>query len=109
MEGCTGHVPAFVPTHSSSPGSVGLGAKLCFEVSTGSEYYPSVTDLWGGAVVKNPPANVGDVGPIPELGRSPGEESRPLQYSCLGNPHGQSSLAGYPVPGVAESDRTEGT
>ena len=48
VEGCAGCVPAFVPTHSSSPGSMGLGAKLGFEVSTGSEYYPSVTDLWGG-------------------------------------------------------------
>ena len=41
----------------------------------------------GGPVVKNPPANIGDVGSIPELGRSPGEGSgKPLQYSCLGNP-----------------------
>ena len=28
-----------------------------------------------------------DMGPIPVLGRSPGEgNSNPLQYSCLGNP-----------------------
>ena len=27
----------------------------------------------GGSVVKNPPANVGDVGSIPESGRSHGE------------------------------------
>ena len=39
--------------------------------------------------------NVGDLGPIPGLGRSPGEGHRnPLQYSCLENPHGQRSLAG---------------
>ena len=38
----------------------------------------------GGSVVKNLPANAGDVGSIPGLGRSPGEEnSNPLQYSCL--------------------------
>ena len=37
--------------------------------------------------VKNPPANAGDVGSIPGLGRSPGEENvNPLQYSCLENP-----------------------
>ena len=31
--------------------------------------------------------NAGDVGLIPGLGRSPGEENgNPLQYSCLGNP-----------------------
>ena len=40
----------------------------------------------GGAVVKNPPANVGDTGSIPGLERSPGEgNGNPLQYSCLGN------------------------
>ena len=38
-------------------------------------------------MVKNPPANVGDVGLIPGLERSPGEgNGNPLQYSCLGNP-----------------------
>ena len=41
----------------------------------------------GDSVVKNPPANAGDMGFIPGLGRSPGEgNSYPLQYSCLGNP-----------------------
>ena len=36
----------------------------------------------GRAVVKNPPANAGDLGSIPALGRSPGEENgNPLQYS----------------------------
>ena len=38
-------------------------------------------------IVKNLPANVGDLGLIPGLGRSPGEgNSNPLQYSCLENP-----------------------
>ena len=38
-------------------------------------------------MVKNPPANAGDIGSIPGLGRSPGEgNGNPLQYSCLGNP-----------------------
>ena len=41
----------------------------------------------GGAVVKNPPANAGDMGSIPGLGRSSGEgNGNPLQFSCLGNP-----------------------
>ena len=40
-----------------------------------------------GSVDKNPPDSAGDVGSIPELGRSPGEgNGNPLQYSCLGNP-----------------------
>ena len=34
-----------------------------------------------------PPANAGDSGSVPGLGRSPGEgNGNPLQYSCLGNP-----------------------
>ena len=41
----------------------------------------------GGSVVKNPPANVGDMGLIPGLGRSPGGgNGNPHQYSCLENP-----------------------
>ena len=39
-----------------------------------------------GSVTKNPPANAGDVGSIPDPGRSPGEgNGTPLQYSCLEN------------------------
>ena len=39
-----------------------------------------------GLVVKNLPANAGDVGSIPGSGRSPGEgNGNPLQYSCLEN------------------------
>ena len=41
----------------------------------------------GGSVVKNMPANTGDLGLIPEWGRSFGEgNGNPLQYACLGNP-----------------------
>ena len=40
-----------------------------------------------GSVVKNPPANAGDVGLIPRLGGSPREgNGNPFQYSYLGNP-----------------------
>ena len=47
-----------------------------------------------GSWVKNPPANVEEVGLIPGWGRSPGEGNNiSLQNSCLGNPMG--SLAGY--------------
>ena len=49
----------------------------------------------GGSVVKDAPANAGDLGSIPDLGKSPGEgNGNPLQYSCLKNPHGQGNLAG---------------
>ena len=47
-------------------------------------------DFPGSSVVKNPPANpgdVGDVGWIPGSGRSSeGGNGNPLQYSCLENP-----------------------
>ena len=37
--------------------------------------------------VKNSPANAGDLGSIPGLGRSSGEgRGNPLQYFCLENP-----------------------
>ena len=57
--------------------------------------------------------NVGDLGLIPGLGRSPGEgNGNPFQYSCLENPmdresHGQRSLAGYSPRDGKESDMTE--
>ena len=51
------------------------------------------THTWGfpgGSVVKNLPANAGDLGKtgsIPASGRSPrGENGNPLQHSCLENP-----------------------
>ena len=55
--------------------------------------------LWGfpgHSDSKESTCNVGNVGPIPRLGRSPGGgHGNPLQYSCLENLHGQRSQAGY--------------
>ena len=49
--------------------------------------YIQNTGSLGGSVVKILPANAGDVGSIPGLGRSPGEgNGNPTQYSFLGNP-----------------------
>ena len=48
----------------------------------------------GGSDGKEFACNVGDLGLISGLGRSPGRgHGNPLQYSCLENPHGQRSLA----------------
>ena len=53
-----------------------------------------------GSVVKNLPANAGDVSLIPQLGRSPGERNgNPLQYSCLGNPRGAEQPGGLQFMG----------
>ena len=79
--------------YCSSSGPVAINGSL-----------PSLVAL----AVKNSPANAGDlrdVGSIPGSGRSPGEgyDGNPLQYSCLENPHGQRSLAGYSPWGCKES------
>ena len=57
----------------------------------------------GGSEVKASACNVGDLGSISGLGRSPGEgNGNPLQYSCLENPmYGGAWWA--TVHGVAES------
>ena len=47
-------------------------------------------------MVKNPPANAGDLGLIFWSRRSPGEgNGNPLQYSCVEKFYGQRSLVGY--------------
>ena len=44
-------------------------------------------------MVKNPPANAGDPGLIPGLGRYPGERNgNPLYYSCLENSMDRGAL-----------------
>ena len=44
-------------------------------------------DFPGGSDGKEYTCNVGDLGSIPGLGRSPGEgNGNPLQYHCLENP-----------------------
>ena len=60
-------------------------------------------------MVKNLPANAGDLGLIPGSGRSAGKgNSNPLQYSCLENPMDRGDWPAT-VHGVAESDTTEAT
>ena len=59
----------------------------------------------GGSVYKESSCNVGaeNLGLIPGLVRSTGEgNGNPLQYSCLGNPHEQRSIAAT-VHGVTKS------
>ena len=52
--------------------------------------------------------NAGDPSSVSGSGRSPEEGTGYLlQYSCLENPQGQRSLAGYNPWGFKESDMTE--
>ena len=65
-------------------------------------------------MVKNPPANAGDIrdmGSIPGSGRSPGEgHGNPLQYSCLENPMDRGVWwATVPRLRVTGSDTTQAT
>ena len=65
-------------------------------------------DFPGGSDSKESACNVGDVGSIPGLGRSPGGgHGNPLQYPCLENPHGQRSLAAWGPWGCKELGRTK--
>ena len=50
-------------------------------------YYPcSQLSFPGGSDSKETASNIGDLGSIPGLGKSPGEgNGYPLQYSCLEN------------------------
>ena len=63
-------------------------------------------------MVKNPPANAGDIrdaGSVPESGRCPEEaHSNPLQYSCLENSMDRGAWWAT-VYGATESDMTEAT
>ena len=61
----------------------------------------------GDSVVKKLPANVGDTGLIPGLGRSPEEEiGNPVQYSCLGDPMDRGALWPTAHGVTKESDTT---
>ena len=58
-------------------------------------------------MVKNLPANAGDVGLIPGLERSPGEGNSTLvQYSCLGNPMDRRAWWATVLGVPKELDRT---
>ena len=84
-------------TDTSEGGSHSRGGSLinlCLELGWASLPYLSkamspFSACLGGSLVKNPPANAGDVGYtglIPGSGRSLGiENGNPLQYSCLEN------------------------
>ena len=63
-----------------------------------------------GSMVKNLPANAGDLGSIHGLGRSPGEgNGYPLQYFYLGNPMDRGAWQATVLGVTKESDTTLST
>ena len=87
----------------NEPRSLGKGSSY-----SSGETHTDIEGFPGGSAGKESVCNVGDLGLIPRLGRSPGGGlGNPLQYSCLKNPHGQRSLAGYSPWGYEESGTTE--
>ena len=60
----------------------------------------------GGLAVKNPPANAGDTGLIPGLGRSLEKEMLPIPVFLPGKSHGHGSLVGYRPWGHKKSNMT---
>ena len=57
---------------------------------------------------KESACNVGDLGSVPGLAKSPGGgHGNPLQHSCLQNSHGQRSLVDYSPWGLKGLDTTE--
>ena len=68
----------------------------------------SFPGLPGGSDSKESACNAGDLDLISGLGISPGGgHGNPLLCSCLENPYGQRSLAGYSPWGHKEPDMTE--
>ena len=62
----------------------------------------------GGSDGEESTCNVGDLGSIPGLGRSPGEgNGNPLQYSCLENSMDRGAWQVYGPWGDKESNMTE--
>ena len=71
---------------------------------------PNFGGFPGGKVVKNPPANAGDLVSIPGSGRSPGgENGNSLHYSCLENPMDREAWWATVYGGHKESDMAEHT
>ena len=87
--------------------SMGL-QRVRYDWMTKCSYHGGIVQV--ALVVKSLAANTGDIEmQVLSLGwEDPGEgNGNPLNYSCLGNLHGQKSLVGYSPSGCKESDMTE--
>ena len=91
------NLPALQETPGSIPGSGRSPGEGIDRLLT-----PVFLGFTGGSDGKESTCNVGDLGLILGLGRSPGGgHGNPLQYSCLENRHGQNP----PSARVTESQR----
>ena len=72
------------------------GGDICIHIAIHWASFPC------GSAVKDPPANAGDAGLIPGLGRFLGEGNNSVQYSCLENPMDRRAWWAT-VHGVAQS------
>ena len=83
---------------------------ICIFMNVYNYTYPSlIIHIFPGCSDdKESTCNAGDLSSIPGLGSSPGGgHGNLLQYSCIENPLGQRSLAGYSPRGCKELDMTE--
>ena len=79
-----------------------------FEINQGWTFTVMNTRVCGCSDGTESVCNVGYLGLIPGMEKSPGGgHGNPLQFSCLENLHGQRSLAGYSPWDCKESDTTE--
>ena len=88
---------------------------IIFSFIPSSHFVKDLKQLWKSLVelvVKNPPANAGDVreaGSIPGSGRSPrGRHGNPLQYSCLENLTGEPNRVSESQTGLKRLNRHSG-
>ena len=89
-------IVTFVIIHSLLLTVIPLGKRVI-------SYLPLYLYFPDGSVVKNPPANAGDMDSVSGLGRSPGEgNGNPVQYLCLGDPMDRGAWWAT-VHGVAKS------
>ena len=104
-------IPRFFSFEGEVKNYISCEDRLICDVSIKNAYdivYSSIKGSPGGSDGKESACNVGDLGSIPGLVRSPGGgHGNPIQYSHLENPHEQRSLVGYSLWGCKESDMTE--
>ena len=110
---CLGFPPGLLKSNLSVAARAGIGSQAFYLFSrcffhtpgNGTHFFIASPGFLGGAVVKNPPTNVGDardMGLIPGSRRSPGGgNGNQLQFSHLENPMNRS-MAGYDPWGFKE-------